>query len=104
MRYLYLSLIFILLFSSCQSGSESEGEALAKKNCASCHKFPDPSLLDKKTWKEGVLPEMAYRLGVGNRFELLTKIPEEQYESAINLGIYPETPEISQKSEKSDGH
>lgn len=97
MRYLYLSLIFILLFSSCQSGSESEGEALAKKNCASCHKFPDPSLLDKKTWKEGVLPEMAYRLGVGNRFELLTKIPEEQYESAINLGIYPETPEISQK-------
>lgn len=97
MRYLYFSLVYFLIFTSCQSGTESEGEALAKKNCASCHKFPDPSLLDKKTWKEGVLPEMAYRLGVGNRFELLTKIPEEQYESAINLGIYPETPEISQK-------
>jgi hypothetical protein len=97
MRYLYFSLILILNIVSCQSRTESEGEALAKKNCASCHKFPEPSLLDKKTWKEGVLPEMAYRLGVGNRFELLTKIPEEQYESATNLGIYPETPEISQQ-------
>ena len=97
MKYLYFCFILSLIFVSCQSGKESEGEALAKKNCASCHKFPDPSLLDKKTWKEGVLPEMAYRLGVGNRFDLLTKIPEEQYESAMNLGIYPETPEISQQ-------
>lgn len=97
MRNLYLNLIIALISISCQSGKKSEGEALAKKNCSSCHKFPDPSLLDKKTWKEGVLPEMAYRLGVGNRFELLTKIPEEQYESATNLGIYPEKPEISQK-------
>lgn len=36
-----------------------EGEKLAKNYCASCHLFPDPSLLEKKTWAEGVLPQMA---------------------------------------------
>ena len=93
----YLAFIVALFYFSCQQSPEEKGEALAQKNCASCHKFPDPSLLDKKTWKEGVLPEMAYRLGIGNRFELLTKIPDEQYQSAMRLDIYPETPKISQE-------
>ena len=97
MRLLLSICVLSIISYACQQSKEKQAEALAKKTCSSCHKFPDPTLLDKTTWKEGVLPEMAYRLGVGNRFELLTKIPEEQYESAINLGIYPETPEISQK-------
>jgi FG-GAP-like repeat len=29
-----------------------------------CHDFPEPKLLDKKTWVAGVLPQMAPRLGV----------------------------------------
>ena len=95
MRYLVL-LVGLSLFS-CRETPEEKGEALAKKTCASCHKFPDPNLLDKKTWNEGVLPEMAYRLGIGNRFELLTNIPDEQYQSAMKLDIYPETPKISQE-------
>ena len=85
----YLAFVVLIFCFSCQKSPEEKGEALAQKNCASCHKFPDPSLLDKKTWKEGVLPEMAYRLGIGNRFELLTKIPDEQYQSAMQLDIYP---------------
>lgn len=93
----YLAFLVVLFCFSCQQTPEEKGEALAKKNCSSCHKFPDPSLLDKKTWNEGVLPEMAYRLGIGNRFELLTKIPDEQYQSAMQLDIYPETPKISQE-------
>jgi len=97
MRYLYLSLILVLIFVSCQSGTESEGEILAKKKCASCHKFPDPSLLDKKTWKEGVLPEMSLRLGLGDRFALLTRISEEQYNSAVQMDIYPSTAKLSQE-------
>jgi mono/diheme cytochrome c family protein len=95
MRYLYYTLFFVLLFTRCQSDTKSEGEALAKKNCASCHKFPDPSLLDKKTWKEGVLPEMSLRLGLGDRFELLTRISEEQYKSAIQMDIYPSIAKLS---------
>jgi hypothetical protein len=36
-----------------------EGERLASKVCASCHTFPDPSLLDKETWLSHTLPKMA---------------------------------------------
>ena len=41
-----------------------QGETLAKQYCASCHLFPEPQLLDKKTWQDGVLPNMAMRLGI----------------------------------------
>jgi hypothetical protein len=58
---------FVILISgiavSCNH-SESEGEKLAKTHCASCHMFPDPSLLDKKSWTEGVLPQMAELMNV----------------------------------------
>jgi hypothetical protein len=40
------------------------GEALAKIHCANCHAFPDPQLLDKITWRNGVLPQMGYRMGI----------------------------------------
>lgn len=41
-----------------------EGEKLARVHCASCHAFPDPSLLDKKTWAENVLPMMGQFMNV----------------------------------------
>ena len=40
------------------------GEGLAKAYCGTCHLFPEPSLLDKVTWKERVLPDMGWRLGI----------------------------------------
>ncbi len=46
---------------------KSEGERLAHTYCAACHAFPEPQLLDKKTWQGGVLPQMAVRLGAGRR-------------------------------------
>lgn len=42
----------------------STGEELAKGYCATCHLFPHPALLDKLTWKERVLPNMGWRLGI----------------------------------------
>jgi hypothetical protein len=42
----------------------SEGERLARARCGTCHEFPEPQLLDKTTWQEGVLPQMALRLRV----------------------------------------
>jgi hypothetical protein len=53
------------LHFSCQnkgkaSGDQpSDGEQLARAYCGSCHVFPEPALLDKKTWEIGVLPVMA---------------------------------------------
>ena len=89
-----LAFVLFTLFTFACSSKKS-GEELAKENCSSCHKFPDPSLLDKKTWNDHVLIEMSYRLGMRNKFELLTKIPEEQFQSAVELNIYPDTPEMS---------
>jgi cytochrome c553 len=53
-----------LSVASCNRPHKSAGEKLARKYCAACHAFPEPQLLDKKTWKSGVLPQMAQRLGV----------------------------------------
>lgn len=62
-------LVFVLLavIQACESGrskSLQEGESLARQYCVTCHAFPDPSLLDKKTWEENVLPEMARFMNV----------------------------------------
>ncbi|MCF0053325.1 VCBS repeat-containing protein [Dyadobacter sp. LJ53] len=54
-------------FSCNNNGSEesvAQGKALAEKYCANCHQLPDPALLDKSTWENGVLPAMAERLGI----------------------------------------
>lgn len=58
-----LPLLFVvpLLFSCKQSENR---ETLARRSCSACHLFPDPSLLDKKTWKTGVLPQMSLRMGL----------------------------------------
>ncbi len=71
-RYLLILLPTIL---ACTSGnrpnpatppqpSSLSGQELATIHCSSCHLFPAPDMLDQKTWKNGVLPEMAYRLGM----------------------------------------
>ena len=40
------------------------GYELAKKYCASCHLYPEPNLLDKKSWEQYLLPRMGNMLGV----------------------------------------
>lgn len=68
---------FILLFAiACESEHEKE-ERLAKQYCAACHIFPEPSLLDKKTWEKGVLPEMGFRMAIpGHPIKLTTPVEE----------------------------
>jgi hypothetical protein len=49
---------------SCRRRTPDVGGArLARTNCAVCHTFPEPNLLDKHTWQSGVLPQMARRVG-----------------------------------------
>jgi VCBS repeat protein len=55
-----------LSLAHCSTPS-ARGERLAHAYCAACHAFPDPQLLDKETWRAGVLPQMAKRLGAGER-------------------------------------
>ena len=58
----YFSFVGLLFTLSCNK--QSEGEKLAKTYCASCHLFPEPTLLDKATWSNNILPEMATQLGL----------------------------------------
>ena len=42
----------------------AKAEALARQHCIACHLFPEPDLLDKKTWTTQVMPRMAIRMGL----------------------------------------
>jgi len=72
------------------------GKQLASQYCSSCHLFPEPALLDKKTWVNSVLPNMGYRMGINltdrNLYEDLLA-GEEKLIRALN--IYPETALLS---------
>src|ERR1700730_14030642 len=63
------------------------GESLAKKYCQSCHLFPDPSLVDAKSWKEGVLPHMGPHLGI---FSFgFDPYPNNKYDRFLSKNFYP---------------
>lgn len=86
-----------MALASVSSFTEKSDREIAETYCGSCHLFPEPELLDKKTWMEGVLPNMAWRLGIGN----VSIAPYEDLDiGEINLikalNIYPETPTISE--------
>ena len=57
---------------SCDS-DVSEGEQLAKTYCASCHMYPEPSLLPKNVWELSTLPYMGIYLGLDKEIENLPK-------------------------------
>lgn len=92
-KVLILLISFISLFSiTCSDIEEksiAEGEELAKVSCASCHQFPDPSLLDRETWKTSVLPFMAEMMYV-----------EKYYSPFNNSGPQGNVPETRAAPEK----
>lgn len=95
-----LGMIMISLTTSIRHQKNDEsGEKLARKYCSSCHMFPSPSLLDKKTWKESVLPNMGLRLGMGKSgIDPYADMPAEEVSLLKTMNVYPENPIVS-KSE-----
>jgi hypothetical protein len=69
--------VALLSVPGCNRPYKSEGENLAHTYCVSCHAFPEPQLLDKKTWETGVLPQMAQRVGIrtGSLFKEMSRDP-----------------------------
>lgn len=45
--------------------------------CGSCHKYPEPELLDKNSWKEYMLPRMGYLLGIYPNDSVRSSLIEE---------------------------
>ncbi len=74
------------------------GEEIARMHCGSCHLFPTPDLLNKKTWAEQVLPDMGRRLGIRQvGYDPFEGLPDSEANIIRQLGIYPDTPLISEK-------
>src|SRR5689334_3928702 len=71
--YLFIAGTIIFLFYSCLSHNQKD-ERIARNACASCHLFPEPDLLDKKTWERSIFPQMAFRMGVD--YAALSEISE----------------------------
>ena len=67
------------------------GEKLAKTYCASCHLLPEPALLDKASWTNGALPEMAKWLGLAPAD--VERLPTGGIVQDSN--VFPPTPLIS---------
>lgn len=98
----HLILLF-LICCGCHSATDSPaskyevdtemGKELATRYCQSCHLLPDPSLLDKKTWVDGVLPAMGPRLGI---FYFLDKnYPSSKTDPNVSRGFYPSQPIVN---------
>lgn len=68
-KYLSIILLFLMfVLLNCQTEqhpptSTLPTDELARLHCSSCHRFPDPGILDRATWKNEVLPKMGYMLG-----------------------------------------
>jgi len=72
------------------ASSIDSGEVLAKQYCQSCHAFPEPALLDVKSWEQGVLPNMGPRLGIFN-FKW-NAYPSMRRDRNLPAGYYPSRP------------
>ena len=90
--FFFAFVIISLSILSCENQQQKD-ERLAKQYCGSCHVFPAPSLLDKKTWEKKVMPEMAFRMGLDNS-PLNTISFEDQ---AAILMTLPDRPMISEQ-------
>ena len=106
LNYLLLPGTLIFIFScnnfkknrsheSVSSSSIANGKQLAATYCQSCHMLPDPSLLDSKSWENGVLPNMGPRLGI---FKYGTKYyPSGKNDFNIRRDFYPAKPLMSEQ-------
>jgi hypothetical protein len=83
----YFSFVGLLFTLSCNK--QSEGEKLAQTYCASCHLFPEPSLLDKATWENNIMPIMARQLGLqivnGEVYPDIQRSENGKYESVSSI-------------------
>lgn len=69
---------------------------IAIQNCGSCHRFPEPELLDKETWRTYVLPRMGYFYGIYHGESERNDLFEEGSggEAVLAANIFPEQQQI----------
>ena len=81
---------------ACNTTQQSEEHTLAQSYCGGCHLMPEPGLLDKKTWKESVLPQMALRLGVIKQsIGYYQEFSTEEIVALTQADIFPSNPVVT---------
>lgn len=78
--------------------SGKTGQELSVIHCGRCHLYPEPNLLDKKTWLEECLPNMGCRLGINTEGYDPVKgmSPMDQF-LISDAKIYPKNPVLVQE-------
>jgi hypothetical protein len=77
---------------------DTPGDSLdiTHKWCSRCHIFPAPELLTKKIWREQVLPNMGYRLGIKQPGYSPVGAYDMMEQTLIyDAKVYPDSPLIS---------
>jgi FG-GAP-like repeat len=109
MSYKPFIVLLLIIFWSCSNTEKNEeysppkpskesGLVLAQTYCVSCHKFPEPSLVEKVIWKESILPKMAYRLGMEKDiFKLYGGYDQQELDIIGSASIYPENPQMAEE-------
>ena len=86
-----LTMLTVLTVAGSCGNLDKSPEALARRHCSTCHAFPEPSLLTKKSWESGVFPEMAYRMGLDvSRLPMTTPL-----ELKVILNAIPAKPMVT---------
>ncbi|MEM6803889.1 MAG: hypothetical protein AAF696_20960, partial [Bacteroidota bacterium] len=86
-----------LAFYACENShvpNVERGEKLARIHCVSCHDFPEPDLVDRKTWDQYILPRMGYMLGMGINDSVKNILFEKGSggQDVKEAGIFPRQP------------
>ena len=82
---LFFASIFgtIVLFD-CSHQPDAQAQKLAQIHCGSCHQYPSPALLDKATWQNSVLPQMAIMCGIPSE---IAKIPANKKGTTFDMTV-----------------
>ncbi len=110
MKKIIIFIVVVVVFQNCQNTSTSSqqnitlkpsgklGNELAQIYCGNCHQYPEPSLLDKKTWIKELLPNMGARLGIKTaNYDPFAKMGEFDKMMIETENIYPTTPLINEE-------
>ena len=92
-KYFTILAIFVAVIFTNFSITPPSGEQLAKTYCSSCHLFPEPALLDKATWRDRVLPNMGWRLGIRKTGDNpYADMEKDEAQLVRKVNVFPEKP------------
>ena len=97
-RIIVFAILLSLSLTSCNGNKDKKAIGLYRSQCATCHLLPAIEDLPKSIWENGVLPDMAARMGIidssNNPYKDLSF--KEEY-AVRQSGIYNIKPQLSRQ-------